>query len=70
MADWPNCSLSLLKPCDVHAGSHVVECSAPDVKHIQGLCIISCDWPIPSLSIRLRNCTIDKVSQSIAMALL
>ena len=26
MADWPNFSLSRIKPCDLHAGSHVVEC--------------------------------------------
>ena len=31
MADWPNFSLSLglIKRRDLHAGSHVVECSAP-----------------------------------------
>ena len=29
MADWPNFSLSLIKPCDLHAGSHIVECTAP-----------------------------------------
>ena len=34
MADWPNFSLSLgqIKPRDLHVGSHVVECSAPDEK--------------------------------------
>ena len=32
------------------------------------LCMANCDWPIPSLSISLRNCTVDKVSLSIAMA--
>ena len=29
MADWPNFPLSLIKPCDLHAGSHAVESSAP-----------------------------------------
>ena len=66
MADWPNFSLSLIKLCDLHAGSHVVECSALAGKK---LCMTSCDWPIPSLSICLKNCTIDKVSLLIAMAL-
>ena len=27
------------------------------------------DWPIPSMSVSLKNCTIDKVSLSIAMAI-
>ena len=63
-----NFSLSLVKPCDLHVGSHVVECSAPGGEKIDGLCMTSCDWPISSLSISLRNCAIDKVSLSIAMA--
>ena len=66
MADWPSLSLSLIKPC---AGSHIVECSAlPGGEQLEELCMASRDWPIPPLSIRLRNCTIDKVSVSIAMA--
>ena len=38
-------------------------------KNIEELRMKSCDWPIPSLSISLRNCTIDKASLSIAMAI-
>ena len=64
MADWPNF------PCDLHAGSHVVECCGHGVNNIEEVCMTSCDWPIPSLSVSLRNCTIDKVSLSIAMAIL
>ena len=58
MADWPNFSLSQIKPRNLHAGSHVVECFALGGKKSEELCMISCDWPIPSLSISLRNCTI------------
>ena len=68
MPDRTDFSLSLIKLCDLHAGSHVVECSAPGGKKIEELCVTSCDWPVPSLSICPRKSTITKVSLSIAMA--
>ena len=63
MADWPNFSLSFIKPCDL-----IVECSAPGGQKKEELCMMSCDWLVPSLSTSLRNCTIDNISLSIAMA--
>ena len=39
MADWPNFVLSLIKPCDLHAGSHVVECSAPGRKNTEAISV-------------------------------
>ena len=53
MADWPNFSLSLglIKPCDLPADSHIVECSAPRRGKIWGFIVYDKLWLADSIPV-------------------